>query len=112
MRDVQCDVAQGTEDEVALVHVGMGDGELGSIYDEVVVEEDVEVEGAGSPALAADPAGGLFDVAEVGEQVAGGEGGEERDGGVEVGVLAGRADGFGFVSSGLVGELGVGQVAH
>ena len=112
MRDVRRDVAQGAEDEVALVHAGMGDGEVGFIDDEVVVEEDVEVEGARAPALAADSAGGLFDVAEVGEQVAGGEGGVERDGGVEVGVLAGRADGFGFVGFGLGDEFGVGQVAH
>jgi hypothetical protein len=92
---VRRDLGEGGEDEAALVHLGMWDGQGGLVDDAVAPEEDVQVDRAGAPAglggpVAPEP---VLDPEEGVEEGAGVEGGAEGGGGVEVEALASGADG-------------------
>src|SRR6516225_3192692 len=94
-------VGQGRQDEPALPHAGMGDGEVGVVYDLALDEEDVGVEGAGAPPLGCfgpvAVGGGLEGPAAL-EQQAGRVGRAQLHDEVEVILLARRAaDGLGLV---------------
>jgi len=40
---------QGMQDETPLAHKGVGDGELGRFQDVIVIEQDIKINGSGSP---------------------------------------------------------------
>lgn len=95
----ELDFAEGTEDEVALHHSRMGNGEVGGGEVKVAVEEDVDVDGAVGVVVA----GGLGGAAELAFDGLGGEenlvGREvcvEEDNGVEVAVGGVVSPGFGL----------------
>ena len=56
------EIGEGTEDEPALVHPGVGDGEVGLVDGEVAHEQDVDVEDPGPEALGPHPAGRGFEL--------------------------------------------------
>ena len=62
------DFGQGDEDEGALVHAGVGDGQARGLDALLAVEEEVEVEGARGVGPGALAAFALFDLQQVFEQ--------------------------------------------
>ena len=99
------ELAQGHEHEATLMQAGVWEMEAGFGEDEGAVEEQIEIEGAWAVGLIADAAAGGFDAQEFVQEIARGEGGFERGGGVEEGSLIGEADGFGFIERGDAAEL-------
>jgi hypothetical protein len=102
--EVGGEVAERVEDEGALVHAGMREGESVGGEDEVVKEDEVEVDEAGAVAgfVGAVSAEGAFDIQEDGHEGLRREGGLDFDGGVEVIRLVGwAADGGGGAEGGL-----------
>jgi hypothetical protein len=93
------DFGEGDEDEGALSESGMRDFETGFAEDEIAIEEDVEVEGAGAVAKAGCAVAAEFalDGEEIFEEGARGEVGFEGDDGVEEAGLVGETDGLGGV---------------
>jgi len=85
------DLGEGYHDEGSFVHKWVWQLELRFVKDGVVVEEQVEVDGAGAPVLVASASELVFDVDHDSKQVGGGQVGGEFGSGVEEGRLAGRA---------------------
>ena len=104
------DLGERLEDEPPLVHRGVGQAEgggarrgfaRGQFEHPLIVQQEVEVEGAWAPVLPlgfGGSAGVALDPLEVGHQLGGRQGGGEDRGGVQVGFLPERADRLGFVS--------------
>lgn len=80
---------EGDANEIALLYEGMGQGELGSAEREVVVEEEVEVDGTvvvlTSNGFVATTQHAL-DVLGLAQALLGGEGGDDPDGPIEEGM--------------------------
>ena len=66
--DLWRDLGQRLEDEAALMHQGMRQGQAGRGEDLVAVEEQVEIDWAGPPFFAADAADLPFDLQQALEQ--------------------------------------------
>lgn len=106
---VGSDFGEGDEDKGALGEAMMRDFEVELREDEVVVEEEIEVEGAGAVgdgagAIAAEVA---LDGKERVEKDARGESGGESDDGVEEAWLIGKADRRSGVKRGAGGDAAV-----
>lgn len=97
MHGVGRDVVQGFEDEPSLGHSRVRHGEAGLVDDLIVVEQQIEVEGARAPPFSPFAPRGSFDAAQVFEQVEGSKGCVECGGGVEERPLPRRPDRGGFV---------------
>jgi len=93
------DFVERDEDKGALSEARMGNLKIGLVEDEVVVEQHVEVEGAGAvgEARSSIAAKVVFDDEQRGEQRAWGERSFELDDSVDEARLAGKADWFGGV---------------
>jgi len=100
------DFVEGHEDEGALCETGMGNFKAGLREDEIAVEENVEVEGAGAvgDAVQAVAAKSALDFEEVFEEGQGIEGCFESGCAVEEGGLVGVSDGFRGVPGGFGDE--------
>lgn len=96
--EVAGDFGEGFEDEVAIVEIGMRDGEVLVVDMVWTVKEQIEVDAPRSLVDGAAPAHGRFDVEHVLEQVSGGEGGLEVEAGVEEGRLVLDKAGRGLVN--------------
>lgn len=98
-REIRSDFCERDEDECALGKAGMRDFQNGLSEDKIAVEEDIEVEGAGS---AGDGGGAIaaersLDGEERVKQWARCEIGFKSDDGVEETRLIGKADGLGGI---------------
>src|SRR5690606_2345693 len=82
---VRVQVQQGPQDEIALRQAGVRDLQGLRVHDAVVVERDVQVYGAGSPARRGAPAQVALHLFQVGEQVLRLQARLHPDRGVEVG---------------------------
>ncbi len=84
------------------MHAGVGNLQIGCIEDQIVAEEYVEVQGAGTigDAVGAVSAEITFDGEKPVEESAGLEAGFEEGGGVEKGGLVGKTDWGCFVIAG------------
>ena len=104
---------EGDADEVALLDEGMGQGELGSGEREVVVEQEVEVDGTvvvltiGALAGAAEHA---LDVLSLAQALMGGEGGEHTRCPVEEGMRGLEAPRLGLDERGDGLDVAYGEV--
>jgi len=96
------DFGEGDKDEGALGEAGVGNFEAGGGQDQVVVEEDVEVEGSGAvlEAGGAVAAEFVFNCQKPVEQGLRREIGFEGNNGVDKARLAGKPDGLGAVEGG------------
>src|SRR5271157_4516629 len=100
MAEIGSDFSQGSKDEAAIQHAGMGDLQLGSGDGFVVVEEDVEINEArafGEGFLAAH---GGFDGVELLQEIERGQNSLRFEGGVEEPGLFEIINGLGFVDAG------------
>ena len=95
--------AQGLEDEGALVEPGVGEFEALLRQAAVAEEQEVEIQGTGSPAFRVpgpNPSRLALDFEEPRQHGPGREPGLDGEHRVQIGVLAGRADRVGFVDPG------------
>lgn len=107
--EVGREVGERGEDEGAFVQARVRQGESRMVEGGVAVEQQIEVEGAGAPAFGSDATARFLNGEKGVEQIERRKGGEEAGDGVEIVLLAGRADGGGFVEGGDGVEAGAGQ---
>ena len=102
IEDTGGDLVERNKDKGALGEARMRDDETGSADDEIAIEENVEVEGAGAVGDAgdADAAEFLFDEEHGAEQLEWGQLGFKSDCGVEEAGLIGESNGRGGVERG------------
>jgi hypothetical protein len=97
MEETGRDVCEWCKDEAPEVKAGVGDGEAGLVQNEVSVEKEVEVEGAWSVAMSANPSVADLDVQESLHQRVGRKRRVNSGGGVEKGILVLESDWLGLV---------------
>ena len=103
--EVGVEVGEGLQHEAPFGEAGVGHGEALGIDALIVVGEDVEVDGARSPATAGAAADGVLDGLEGVEEGDRFEVGFGEEDGVEEGGLVGDADGGGLVEGGEASQV-------
>ncbi len=94
--EVRHELEKREQDEGSFVHPGMGNGE-GSVGDrQVVHEEDVDIDGAGTPVDVAGAPELSFDTVACGEEIVGLQIGVDLEDDVQEVVLLGTIDGIGL----------------
>lgn len=105
MKQVRRDGSERFQDESAIEHTGVGDGEVWLLKDGVAEQQDVEIDGARSVADGSDAAEGTFDIEQDREQGTGVERGVDGDDLVQERRLVEVADRGGFVHRGLLHDF-------
>ena len=111
---VWCNFCERSEDEAALVHARVREGEVGGVEDSVASEKQIEVEGAGAVwgGVGAIASEGAFDGEKFFQDFGGRAGGLEQERGVEELGLVREADGRGAVEGGDGGNASEGTDAE
>ena len=100
MAQVRLYLAKGGQHETAPCHAGMGKDEIGGIDDLVAAQEEIQVEGAGTPGRGALSEKEIFDGEQSLQQLASRSRGSDADAGVEEQGLFGKPDRFGLEERG------------
>src|SRR5579859_2111465 len=97
MRGLGCDFSERLEDEASLRHRGMRNRQVGSVYDGVSAEKNIDVNGARTLPLDALTPHRFLDRKYVCHQLSGSFAAFQRDGAVQEPRLIGDLDRFGFI---------------
>ena len=105
-------LGQGNEDEAAFMEPGMGNGQIRVLQDQVVIEEDIQIHGTGSPGNRPRAAEHIrLNPLQFSEEVVRCEAGFKAENGIQKVVLGDRTHRFRIVETGQGGDAGTGDPA-
>jgi hypothetical protein len=106
-------LGQGNEDEAAFMKPGMGNGQVGVIHDQVVIEKNIQIHGTGTLGNRPFPAEHIgLDPLQFTEEVVRSEAGFKAKNGIQKVVLGDRTHRFRIIKGGQGGDAATGNPAY
>jgi hypothetical protein len=112
MDSIRSYLGQGNEDKATFMKPGMGNGQIGILHDQVVIEEDIQIHGTGTLGNRPFPVEHIrLDPLQFSEEVVRCEAGFKAKNGVQKAVLVDRAHRFRIIEAGEGGDAGTGNLS-